>query len=225
MSIVSRVVPGTSETITRSCADEGVQERRLADVRPAEDRDADRLVADDRLVPARQPRDDLVEQVARAVPVERGQRDGVAEAEPVELERLEVASRVVDLVHEHDHRLCRHAEDRRDLLVARRHPCPGVDDEEHEVGLLDGRAGLGGDVAPEGAGVRLVHAARVDHAERDAVPVAEELLPVARHAGRLVHHGGAALRQPVDERRLADVREADDRHRSGARDLLGLEAR
>ena len=38
--------PGTSETMTRSRPSERVQERRLADVRPAEDRDPDRLLAD-----------------------------------------------------------------------------------------------------------------------------------------------------------------------------------
>ena len=53
-------------------ADERVEERRLADVRPAEDRDADRLVADRAACAlAREPRDDLVEQVAGAVAVQR----------------------------------------------------------------------------------------------------------------------------------------------------------
>ena len=128
-------------------AEQRVQERRLADVRPAEDRDADRLVADDRLGPARQLRHDLVEQVARAVPVQRGERHGVAEAEPVELDRLEVAARVVDLVREHDHGLAGGPQDRRELLVARRDPGPRVDDEEHEIGLVDRRARLSRDVS------------------------------------------------------------------------------
>ena len=50
-----------------------------------------------------------------------------------------------------------------------------------------------------------------------AVPVGEQLLAVARHARRLVHDGLPRLGQPVDQRRLADVREADDR--DGADDL------
>ena len=48
--------------------------------------------------------------------------------------------------------------------------------------------------------------------KRLPVPLADELLAVARDAGRLVHDGRARRGQPVDERRLADVREADDRH-------------
>ena len=56
------------------------------------------------------------------MPVQRGDRDRVAEAEPVELERLEVAARVVELVREDEHRAARRAEDLRELLVAGRDP-------------------------------------------------------------------------------------------------------
>ena len=92
----------------RSCAPRrrAVEERRLADVRPAEDRDADRLVA--RPLPApspRQQRHDLVEQVADVRAVQAGDRERVAEAEAVELERERLLRRVVDLVREHEHGL------------------------------------------------------------------------------------------------------------------------
>ncbi len=188
-----------------------------------EDRDPDRLVADRRLVRPREPRHDLVEQIARAVAVERGERDRVAEPESVELDGVEVAARVVDLVREHGDGLSRGAQDRRELLVAGRDPGPRVDDEEHEVGLVHRRARLLRDVPPVRPGVGLVHAAGVDEPEGDAVPVAEELLAVARHPRGLVDDRGAGLRQPVDERRLADVREADDRDRSGDPDACGLD--
>ena len=94
-------------------ADEPVEERRLAHVRAAEDRDADRLGPDRDLARARQARDDLVEQVAGAVTVEPRERPRVAEAEPVEDRRVAVAARVVDLVGEHDHRPLGGAKDRR----------------------------------------------------------------------------------------------------------------
>ena len=48
-----------------------------------------------------------------------------------------------------------------------------------------------------------------------ARPLADELLAVARDAGRLVDDGGAGPGQAVDERRLADIREADDRDGPG----------
>ena len=56
-----------------------------------------------------------------------------------------------------------------------------------------------------------VEAARVDEGERPAVPLGRDLLAVARDARPLVHDGLAAARQAVDQRGLADVRVADDR--------------
>ena len=79
--------------------------------------------------------DDLVEQVAGAVAVQAGDRDRVAEAELVQLERERLLRRVVDLVRDHEDGLLRLAEDLRDLLVARRDADLRVDDEEDEVGL------------------------------------------------------------------------------------------
>ena len=55
-----------------------------------------------------------------------------------------------------------------------------------------------------------VDAAGVDQRERAPVPVRLELLAVARDARALVHDRLARLREPVDERGLADVRVADD---------------
>ena len=56
-----------------------------------------------------------------------------------------------------------------------------------------------------------VDAAGVDEREAAAVPVGLELLAVAREAGLLVDDRLARFRQAVDQRRLADVRVADDR--------------
>ena len=164
VSIESRVVPGTSDTMTRSRPTSAFSERRLTDVRPTEDGDPDRLLADRALAAPGQPRDDLVEQVARAVPVQRRNGDGVAETEPVELERLEVAPRVVELVREHEHGSPRAAQDLGELLVAGRDARLGVHDEEHEVGFLDRLARLSRDLRAERPRVGAVDAAGVDRA-------------------------------------------------------------
>ena len=92
-------------------------------------------------------------------------------------------------------------------------PALRVDDEEHEVGLLDRLARLLGHLCPEGPCVFSVDAPGVDQAKRHSVPLAVQLLAVSRDAGRLVHDGSAGLGEPIDERRLADIREADDRDR------------
>ena len=166
--------------------------------------------------------DDPVEQVARAVAVERRERKRVAQPELVELDGVEVAARVVDLVREHEHRLLRARSVSASSSSPGRDPVPGVDDEEDEVGLLDRGARLLRDRGAERVGREVVDAARVDQQEVLAVPVGDQLLAVARHTGRLVDDGLPRLGQPVDQRRLAHVREADDR--DGADDLRGRES-
>ena len=222
VSTVSRVVPGTSETMTRSAPTRALSSDDLPTLgRP---RIATRIASSptcDRALAGEQV-DDAVEQVAGAVAVQGGERERVAEAELVELDRLEVLARVVDLVREHDHRLLRGPQGDRQLLVARRDPVPGVDDEEDEVGLRDRRARLLRDLGAERVGGEVVDAARVDQEEVLAVPVREQLLAVAGDAGRLVHDRLPRLGQPVDQRRLADVREADDRDRADDLGLLDL---
>ena len=167
-------------------------------------------------------RDDLVEQVAGAVAVQRRERDRIAEPEPVELERLGVAARVVELVRDDEHGAPRRAQDLGELLVARRDSRLRVDDEEHEIGLLDRLPRLLGDLRPERPRVLAVDAARCRSRGTCRRSSRRELLAVARDAGRLVDDGGPRLGEPVDERRLADVREADDRDRAGdLGDLVG----
>ena len=68
----------------------------------------------------------------------------------MELQRVEIAARVVELVREHEYLPPRHAQDLGELLVARRHARLGIDDEQHEVGLLDGLARLRRDLRPNG---------------------------------------------------------------------------
>ena len=78
--------PACPRRSARSCPSSALSEARLADVRPAEHGDADRLVATPAgRVPPGSSLDDGVEQIARAVAVERGDRDGLAEAERREL--------------------------------------------------------------------------------------------------------------------------------------------
>ena len=69
--------------------------------------------------------------------MERGDGDRVAETETVELERLEVAARVVELVRKDEDGSTRHAQDLGELLVSGCHSRLRIDDEEHEVRFLD----------------------------------------------------------------------------------------
>src|SRR4029079_6375603 len=72
---------------------------------------------------------------------------------------------------------------------------------------------LGG-LALNGLGQRVVcrqvDAAGVDQLEANTVPLALQHLAVPRDAGLAIDHDLTPPREPVDERRLAGVREADD---------------
>ena len=67
--------------------DQGVQKRRLADVRATEDRHPDRLAPPRPAFAEAAAHRMSIEQVARSVPVQRREGHGVAKAEAVELER------------------------------------------------------------------------------------------------------------------------------------------
>ena len=136
---------------------------------------------------ARELRDDLVEQVAGAVAVQRGERPRIAEPEPVELGRLEVLARVVDLVREHEAPASSSA---RSVTASSSSPgvipCRASTTKRTRSASSDRRPRLLRDLGAEDVGGEVVDAAGVDQEEVDAVPLADELLAVARHPRRLV---------------------------------------
>jgi hypothetical protein len=107
--------------MTRSEPEPLVDHRRLADVRPADERQADDVLLR-RLVVLGQELDEPVEQVPRPEPLRGRDRDGIAEAEPVELQRARHVAHRVDLVGGHDRRQARAAQEVGHLLVPGRRP-------------------------------------------------------------------------------------------------------
>ena len=203
-----------------------VDERRLAGVRPADDRDlrrphlrlgelgevlvAHRLRRRDRWRGGRQPIDDLVGQVAGVAAVLRADRQRRVEAQGVELAALVLPARVVGLVDDEEHRLRGAPQAIGDVMVERRDAGRGVDDEEDDVGLLDGDAGLVLDPLLDlRAGLEL-EAAGVDHREVAAAPVGGAVDAVAGRAGQILDDRDPLTDETVEQRGLADVRAADD---------------
>ena len=155
--------------------------------------------------------DDLVEQVAGAVAVQPGDRDRVAEPEAVQVERERVLRGSSILFASTSTGFF---DSRRIWATSSspgRDPDLRVDDEEDEVRLGDGLARLLGDRARERRRVGDVDAAGVDQQEPPAAPF--ETSSLRSRVTPEVSWTTACARpaQPVDERRLADVREADDR--------------
>ena len=102
MSIASRVVPGDLGHDEAVFAEQSIHERRLADVRLADHRDAQRCSSSARRVG--QSRDDRVEQIARSLAVDRRDRKHFFDAERIELVEVRGA-RIVDLVGDDHPRL------------------------------------------------------------------------------------------------------------------------
>ena len=125
------------------------------------------------------------------MPVQRRDRPRFAEAEAVEVERKALLRGVVDLVRDQQDGFARAAKDVGDLLVPGRHARARVDHEEHEVGRAHGLLRLRCDGLRHRRLVGDVDTARVDEKEPPSVPLADQLLAIARHARCLVHDGRA----------------------------------
>ncbi len=160
--------------------------------------------------PCGQELDDPVQQVARAQPLGRGDRDRLAQPEAMELGGERYLGHAVALVGRDDRRQRGAAQQVGHLLIARTHAGARVDDEHRHLGIGDPRACLIADRARQRVLVLEVHAARVDQLELAPVPLAVDLVAVARDPRTLVHDRLTAAREPVDQRGLAHVWITDD---------------
>src|SRR2546430_2428491 len=112
------------------------------------------------------------------------------------------------------------AEDLSDLNIEPGRALSRVDDEEDDVGLVDGHQHLTPHALDERLDGRGIEPARVDHRRLPALELHAAVEPVARHAGHVAHQGLPAPDEPVEERRLSNIRPADDGE--GRPELRGL---
>ena len=119
-----------------------VQEARLPDVGPADDRDT-RFAGLGRLLDRRRELlDDRVQQIARSRPLQRRYREKIAEPELVELRGLGLGAPGLGLVRGEQDRLAAAPEPVRDVVLDREDAGLRVDDEHDDVGLVDRRLRL-----------------------------------------------------------------------------------
>src|SRR3954469_487590 len=193
-----------------------VDEGRLADVGAPDDGQADGVVLFVGLVAlVGQRLGHAIEQVADVEPLRGRHRQRIAEAERVEVGGQRHVAHRVDLVGREDDGALPAAQDVGELLVTGPAPGARVDDEDRRNGIVERGLGLLADRAGDRVDVEEVHAPGVDQVEAPAVPLAGDLVAIARDARALVDDRRARAGQAVDERGLADVGIADDRALAG----------
>ncbi len=191
-------------------AQQGVRERRLADVGTPHDGDVGQVFV---LLGGRfhgQCVQNGVHQVARAASRHGRDAVGVAQTEGVELVRGVDLVVVVNLVADEDHLFRRAAQDVGHQHVEVRDSGAYLHEEEDHVGLVDGQHHLTADfVFEDVVGIDGV-AARVDDGKLLAVPVGLAVMAVAGGSGRRVDDGLPFAHEAVEEGAFADVRTAHD---------------
>jgi hypothetical protein len=136
----------------------------------------------------------------------------LAVPEPVELARLLGELLGVGLVRDQHHRLVDLPQPDRDVLVQRRNPLAHVHHEHDHRGGLERELNLPLHVGAQVVDVDDPDAARVHDFPRPAAVLDHGGHAVAGDAGGGVDDADPPPGEPVEQRRLADVRPADDRN-------------
>ncbi len=155
-------------------AQQSIEERRLADVRPADDRHAglDLLDRRRRLTSALgEARDDLVQQIPYSLPMLRGDFHDRLETQTVELDVPSLRPAVVCLVHGDDDGGVHRPQRGCYRLIAGDEPHPAVYDEHDKIRRSNGFAAMLDHQCMEGIGLGAKHAPCVDEGKVVALPL------------------------------------------------------
>ncbi len=136
---------------------------------------------------------------------------GVAKPERVGLHRAELAVLALALVRQQHHRLVGAARQIGKTAVGGGQPQAGIDDKQQGIGGLDCRFGLLLHPCGQRTAWALVEAGGVDDGEFQVAEPPFALAAIAGHARLIVDQREPLADQPVEQRRFADIRPADDR--------------
>ncbi len=190
-----------------------VDERGFPDVRFADDRNADRLLF--LVIPGlfRKLFHDAVQQVAGPVPVDRRNRDRLAEPQIIKF--IELRRRIPDriaLIHAKDHRAAAFLQKRRHIRIRRDDAGAHICHEYDHIRRFDRKPGLHAHLRKDHVfGIRL-DPTRIHKGKTARIPLAVPENSVSGHARRIIHNGQPSPYQFIKKRRFPHVRSADDRH-------------
>jgi hypothetical protein len=140
-----------------------------------------------------------------------GKRDRIAEAEAKGVINAVTPREPFGLVGDDEDRLAGAAHRRGEMPVSGGEPRPRVEDEQDRVAIGERGFGLRAHAPGKRCGVALFETCRVDDGEGEIGKPRLALAAVAGDAGLVVDQRELPPDQPVEQRRLADVRPADDR--------------
>jgi len=202
--------------------EQSVQERRLADVRPPDQREARSLRRPRRVRIGRgEVLANRAPKLLEASPMRGGRCDERHRPEAMKVVEPRIVRGYVDLVDGHDERTAGAPEKPREIYVRGSRAGAAVDDQDDTVGISNRAERLLPYGGEQGIVVRRtrVESPRVD-AHVGAIFVddrAQQSIP--SDSGLVVHYGSTLSEQTVEERRFADVRSSnqndDGKRRSG----------
>ena len=200
-------------------AEDGVCERGLADIRPADDRDAQREILlftrSKFLLRRREQTLDFLDEPLCAEVVLGADGEQAVKAELRKFIRIRSVLRVIDFVHDQNDRLARAPQPACEIVVHAGEAVLAVHDEQDHVARLDGDLRLGAHLLGE----RHVHirtdAAGVEDRERRAAEFALRRDAIARHTRLIVDDCDFFAGEAVEKSGLADIRAAYDCYSAG----------
>ena len=151
-----------------------------------------------------------VQQFPDASAVLGGEREQRLHPQLVEVPDQRIGFGGVDLVDRHEDGLVHAAQQIGDRPVHRRQALAPVHQEDERVGFVDRAARLLADQSQHPVLGGRHQAAGVDQLKPPSPVVALGVMPVARHAGKVLDDGLPPAQDTVEQRGLADVRAAYD---------------
>ena len=158
-------------------------------------------------------RPEVVEQIGDAFAMFGTDRRRFAEAERKALEDARIALAALGLVgHQYDrNRLF--AQPACDFFVERGQPDPRIEHEHGRIGAFEADLGLLAHATRQAFRILVFPPGGIDDLEFEPGNDGIAEAPVARDAGLVIDQREALADQTIEQRRLADVRPADDDHR------------
>ena len=180
-------------------AKQRVDQRALADVWPADDGDLDHVALGLAFHRFGTRFERQVDECAHSLAVSCGNRHWLTEPQFVEIRDDDTDAHPFRLVDGHQNRPVDLAQTVGDLLVQRGEAAASIDDENHDIGLVDRLLGLACHVVHDAILGERFEAAGVDHQIRFAAEFPVSVMAVARQPGEIGDECIAGPGQAVEE--------------------------